>query len=99
MQTQKRRENKMALKVRSVLVTGANRGIGLELIKQFANLPSPPEFIFAGCRSPERAKVSRTNVSICFLTIFTPDVRQPWTRANRLRGDTCTYVCPQTWLN
>ena len=60
----------MALKVRSVLVTGANRGIGLELIKQFANLPSPPEFIFAGCRSPDSAKVSRSNVSICFLTIF-----------------------------
>nr|XP_005314219.1 C-factor-like [Chrysemys picta bellii] len=39
--------------VRSVLVTGSNRGIGLELIKRFIGKPNPPEVIFATCRDPE----------------------------------------------
>ncbi|XP_030437058.1 uncharacterized protein LOC115660157 isoform X2 [Gopherus evgoodei] len=39
--------------VRSVLVTGANRGIGLELVKQFLEKPNPPEWVFATCRDPE----------------------------------------------
>jgi len=38
---------------RSVLVTGSNRGLGLEFVKQFLALPSPPEFLFATCRSLE----------------------------------------------
>ncbi|KAG9475259.1 C-signal-like [Eleutherodactylus coqui] len=40
-------------KVRSVLVTGSNRGIGLEFIHQFLKSPNPPEKIFATCRDPE----------------------------------------------
>uniref|UniRef100_A0A8C8RG82 C-factor-like n=1 Tax=Pelusios castaneus TaxID=367368 RepID=A0A8C8RG82_9SAUR len=39
--------------VHSVLVTGSNRGIGLELIKHFIGKPNPPEVIFATCRDPE----------------------------------------------
>ncbi|XP_044843728.1 C-factor-like [Mauremys mutica] len=39
--------------VRSVLVTGANRGIGLELVKQFLGKSNPPEWVFATCRDPE----------------------------------------------
>ncbi|XP_030437793.1 uncharacterized protein LOC115660464 isoform X2 [Gopherus evgoodei] len=39
--------------VRSVLVTGANRGIGLELVKQFLEKSNPPEWVFATCRDPE----------------------------------------------
>lgn len=42
----------------SVLITGANRGIGLEFVKQFIALPSPPKHLFATCRSPEKADVS-----------------------------------------
>ncbi|XP_061449996.1 C-signal-like [Rhineura floridana] len=34
----------------SVLVTGANRGIGLELVKQFLGQPEPPQWVFATCR-------------------------------------------------
>uniref|UniRef100_A0A6J0VCE3 C-signal-like isoform X1 n=1 Tax=Pogona vitticeps TaxID=103695 RepID=A0A6J0VCE3_9SAUR len=41
-----------ALNVRSVLVTGSNRGIGLELIRQLAGKSKSPEFIFATCRDP-----------------------------------------------
>ncbi|KAJ6666053.1 hypothetical protein lerEdw1_000957 [Lerista edwardsae] len=50
-----------ALNVRSILVTGSNRGIGLELIKQLAGRNNQPEWIFATCRDPEgpRAQVLR----------------------------------------
>lgn len=40
----------------SVLVTGANRGIGLEFIKQFVGLNPSPTYVFAACRAPEAAK-------------------------------------------
>lgn len=39
--------------VRSVLVTGANRGIGLGLVQHFLRMPKPPQWIFAGCRDPK----------------------------------------------
>ncbi|GBM11982.1 C-factor [Araneus ventricosus] len=38
------------MEVESVLVTGANRGIGLEFVKQLVNLPNPPRFVFATYR-------------------------------------------------
>uniref|UniRef100_A0A670ZTP2 C-factor n=1 Tax=Pseudonaja textilis TaxID=8673 RepID=A0A670ZTP2_PSETE len=41
------------LNPRSVLVTGSNRGIGLELVKQLVGKRDPPEWIFATCRDPE----------------------------------------------
>lgn len=47
------------MKISSVLITGANRGIGLELVKQFLALPDPPAQVFAACRSPDQAKVSK----------------------------------------
>ncbi|XP_053126708.1 C-factor-like isoform X1 [Hemicordylus capensis] len=37
----------------SVLVTGSNRGIGFELVRQLAAKSSRPEWIFATCRDPE----------------------------------------------
>ena len=51
------RLSKMSLCPESVLITGANRGIGLEFVKQFAALAKPPKHIFAGCRTPDQAKV------------------------------------------
>uniref|UniRef100_A0A670YI77 C-factor n=1 Tax=Pseudonaja textilis TaxID=8673 RepID=A0A670YI77_PSETE len=42
----------MAPLARSVLVTGSNRGIGLELIQQLVKMAEPPEHIFATCRTP-----------------------------------------------
>ena len=45
------------LNPRSVLITGANRGIGLELTRQLLRLTDPPEHVFATCRHPESATV------------------------------------------
>ena len=45
---------------KTVLITGSNRGIGLELVKQFLKLKPPPTNLFAACRSPENAKVSQS---------------------------------------
>ncbi|XP_002740202.1 C-signal-like [Saccoglossus kowalevskii] len=50
-------------KARSVLVTGSNRGIGLEFVKQLIQLPNPPEHVFACCRSPENAVELKNLVS------------------------------------
>ncbi|XP_032086416.1 C-factor-like [Thamnophis elegans] len=44
------------LNARSVLVTGSNRGIGLEIIKQLAEKSNPPQWIFATCRDPEGSR-------------------------------------------
>ncbi|OXB58476.1 hypothetical protein ASZ78_009041 [Callipepla squamata] len=41
------------LRVRSVLVTGANRGIGLGFVQHLLALPNPPEVLFATCRDPK----------------------------------------------
>ncbi|KAH0619575.1 hypothetical protein JD844_000298 [Phrynosoma platyrhinos] len=41
------------LNARSILVTGSNRGIGLELIRQLAEGRNQPEWIFATCRDPD----------------------------------------------
>ncbi|OXB74041.1 UNVERIFIED_CONTAM: hypothetical protein H355_003104 [Colinus virginianus] len=38
---------------RSVLVTGANRGIGLGFVQHLLALPNPPEVVFATCRDPK----------------------------------------------
>ncbi|XP_067158904.1 C-signal-like isoform X1 [Apteryx mantelli] len=54
-----------ALRARAVLLTGSNRGIGLELVKQLLGGPRPPAWIFATCRDPEgpRAQELRDLVS------------------------------------
>mgnify|MGYP001864180334 FL=1 len=54
-----RRSNMGELRVRSALVTGANRGIGLGFVQHLLALPNPPEWVFATCRDPkgQRAQV------------------------------------------
>ncbi|KAJ6666041.1 hypothetical protein lerEdw1_000945 [Lerista edwardsae] len=42
-----------ALEPRSVLVTGTNQGMGLELVRQLAGKTNAPERIFATCLYPE----------------------------------------------
>ncbi|KAM9227931.1 C-signal-like [Leptosomus discolor] len=41
------------LRVCSLLVTGANRGIGLGLVQHFLGMPNPPKWVFAACRDPK----------------------------------------------
>ncbi|KAF8772041.1 C-factor-like [Argiope bruennichi] len=41
------------MKIESVLVTGANRGIGLEFVRQLSQLSDPPSFIFATYRNTD----------------------------------------------
>ncbi|XP_062356073.1 C-signal-like isoform X2 [Cinclus cinclus] len=66
--------------VRSVLVTGANRGIGLGLVQHFLRMPKPPQWIFAGCRDPTGPRAQelqnlaskRPNISIIPLEVANP---------------------------
>ncbi|KAL7641193.1 UNVERIFIED_CONTAM: hypothetical protein RMT77_008331 [Armadillidium vulgare] len=41
---------------KNILITGSNRGLGLEFVKQLLNTNSPPVNLIAVCRSPEKAK-------------------------------------------
>lgn len=52
----------------SVLVTGSNRGIGLELVKKLASHSDPPKLILATCRNPEAAS-ELTEVSKKYNTV------------------------------
>lgn len=40
---------------RHILITGCNRGIGLELVKQYLKCSDPPAHLFATCRNPDQA--------------------------------------------
>ncbi|KFO13865.1 C-factor, partial [Balearica regulorum gibbericeps] len=43
------------LHIRSVLVTGANRGIGLGLVQHFLGMPNPPKWVFAAWQAEQGA--------------------------------------------
>lgn len=73
----------MAALARSVLVTGSSRGIGLELVRQLAASPRPPQHIFATCRDPKgpRGKVSAGTGNGMVLSQVgggDPQSPQPW---------------------
>jgi len=54
--------------IESVLITGANRGLGLEFVRQFLLQSTPPKHIFAVCRSLDSAaelkELAETNSSV-----------------------------------
>jgi len=62
----------------SVLITGANRGIGLEFVKQLLALPTPPKFLFATCRNPDKAddlqQIAKSNSAVKILALDVKDV-------------------------
>ena len=56
---------------RSVFITGASRGLGLEFVRQILSQPSPPQFLFASCidasRADELQALSKKNSSLQIL--------------------------------
>jgi len=42
----------MSLSAKTILITGASRGIGLEMVKQILRLGTAPEILIAACRNP-----------------------------------------------
>ncbi|XP_067390495.1 C-signal-like [Emydura macquarii macquarii] len=66
--------------VGSVLVTGSNRGIGLGLVKQFLQLPNPPEWIFATTREldgPQSKELIELALKCPNLVVLQLDVTDP----------------------
>ncbi|KAI1304890.1 C-factor [Halotydeus destructor] len=61
----------------NVVVTGANRGLGLEFVRQLLKSSSPPKNIIATCRKPDAAKelndLKSTNSSIHVLPLDVKD--------------------------
>ena len=66
------------MSLRSVLITGANRGIGLEFVKQLLVLPTPPKLVLATCRNPDKADelqlIAKSNSIVKVLTLDVKDV-------------------------
>jgi NAD(P)-dependent dehydrogenase (short-subunit alcohol dehydrogenase family) len=68
----------------TVLVTGTNRGIGLEFVRQFA---ADGWRVLAGCRRPEKADALKEvsgDITIHPIDVARPDHIRDWAR--RLRG-------------
>ncbi|KAL3856647.1 hypothetical protein ACJMK2_011375 [Sinanodonta woodiana] len=61
----------------SLLITGANRGIGLETVRQLVAMESGPKIIFACSRNPESAKeleLIQRNSGTCQVHILQLDI-------------------------
>lgn len=43
--------------IKSILITGCNRGLGLGIVKGLLQLSTPPQYIISTCRSKEKAQV------------------------------------------
>ncbi|GBO04019.1 hypothetical protein AVEN_62229-1 [Araneus ventricosus] len=68
----------------SAMVTGANRGIGLELVRQLSRLNEPPKQIFATYRNPNSLKESLV-IKFYFFVKF-------WTGENGIRFETQQFL-------
>lgn len=66
------------LDVQNVVITGSNKGIGLEFCKQLMALSKPPKNLFATCRNPDKAedlKLLKANSKSTNLQIIKLDVQ------------------------
>lgn len=63
--------DEMAARPVNVLITGANRGLGLEMVKQILEAQRPVKNLFACCRDPDgpRAEVSEFTSSVLHCTL------------------------------
>lgn len=73
----------------TILVTGSNRGIGLELVRQYANAGWR---VFACCRNPDKAKdlnnLANTNKAISVHALDVSDTQQIKSLAKQLKNET-----------
>jgi len=64
----------------SILITGANRGLGLDFVRHCLKLSPPPKHIFAVCRAPDKAdelkKLAAANPSVHLIGIEITDPTQ-----------------------
>ncbi|TRY76693.1 hypothetical protein TCAL_07908 [Tigriopus californicus] len=58
---------------KNILITGCNRGIGLEFVKQYLTGANPPTHLFATCRNPDKApelvELSKAHSNLHVLTL------------------------------
>lgn len=64
--------------MKTVLITGTNRGIGLGLVKTLISGNTAPKHVIATCRKPGEATVSYL-LSQCTTKIVIPDYRNKTT--------------------
>uniref|UniRef100_A0A8B9BHY7 Uncharacterized protein n=1 Tax=Anser brachyrhynchus TaxID=132585 RepID=A0A8B9BHY7_9AVES len=89
------------LRVRSVLVTGANRGIGLGFVRHLLGLPNPPEWVFAACRDPkgqraqELQNLASKHPNLVIIPLGRCPGHAPWLRVPCLGSLLC--VLPRPW--
>ncbi|XP_076000175.1 C-signal-like [Genypterus blacodes] len=85
----------MAFQLGSVLVTGASRGLGLEMVQQLVQVPRATQRVFACCRDPDGAKAEalrnlaekHPNITIIRLDVTEPlAIKQSVQQVSSLMG-------------
>ncbi|XP_037040761.1 C-factor-like [Bradysia coprophila] len=73
---------------KTIVITGANRGLGLEFVRQYLKLDSPPQLIVATCRDPDKAtelrELADSNASVYIYKLDTTDLDALPNFANRV---------------